>query len=71
MCTLLCLASVTQHMFLRFTHVVVSNSIICSFLSLHIFHCIIIPQFIHSTTDGHSGCFFLSFMNKAAVNILA
>ena len=71
MCILLCLVSVTQHMFLRCTHVVVFNSIPCSFILLYTFHCIIIPQFIHSTIDGHLSNFsFCLLCIKAALNML-
>ena len=36
-----------------------------------VFHCVTVPQpFIHSSTDGHLGCFqILAIVNSAAMNM--
>ena len=40
------------------------------FLALDIIHCLDVPQFIHSPTEGHLGGFrVFAIMNKAAINI--
>ena len=45
-------------------------ALLCSFYGWVIFYCIYVPYpFIHSSTDGHLGCFqTLAVMNTAAMN---
>lgn len=56
-------------MHLRFIHVFCD--LIAHFFFLWIiFHCMDVPNFIHSLVEGHFGCFqFLVKVNKAAKNI--
>ena len=52
----------------RSTHVVANGIIL--FNGWVVSHCIYVPHFIHSSVDGHLGCFrVLAMVNSAAMNL--
>ena len=53
----------------RSIHVAANGIISFFFYGWVIFHCIYIPHFIHSSVDGHLGCFHvLAIVNSATMN---
>ena len=65
---LLYLASFTQHIFIQ--GMLILQHVPHSFYGQILFHCMDVPHLlIHSSVDGHLGCFhLLVFMNNAAIN---